>query len=230
MTIWADLWNLFFPRSCVICGKSLLQMEDFTCLHCLNSLPRTNFHLQKDNEMEKNFWGKMPIERATSYLYYSKGGNVRSILYELKYYGNKEIGRSMGRCMANEISPSGFFDDIDFIVPIPLHPKREKKRGYNQSEWLAKGISDITHISINKDVLIRTSCSITQTHKTRIERFESIRDVFKCIDPEILKDKHILLVDDVLTTGATLVAASDAMVGVDGLRISVLTLAIAGYD
>lgn len=230
MTIWANLWDLFFPRPCVICGKSLLQMEDFICLHCFNSLPRTNLHLQKDNEVEKNFWGKMPIECATSYLYYSKGGDVRNILYELKYYGNKEIGRSMGRCMANEISTSGFFDGIDFIVPVPLHPKREKERGYNQSEWLAKGISDITHIPINKNVLIRISYSITQTHKTRIERFESMRGMFKCINPEVLKDKHILFVDDVLTTGATLVAASDAMAGVSGLRISVLTLALAGYD
>ncbi|MGP1436676.1 MAG: ComF family protein [Phocaeicola sp.] len=230
MTIWTNLWDLFFPRPCVICGKPLLQMENFVCLHCLSNLPLTNLHLQKDNEIEKNFWGKMPIERATSYLYYSKGGDVRNLLYELKYYGNKEIGRFLGHCMANSISLSGFFDGIDFIVPIPLHPKREKERGYNQSEWLAKGIADITHFPIHKEVLIRSSYSTTQTHKTRIERFESMRDMFKCIHPEVLKDKHILLVDDVLTTGATLVAASDAMAGVGGLRISVLTLALAGYD
>lgn len=229
-TLWNSLWNLFFPKCCVVCGKPLLQTEEYLCLHCLKGLPRTNMHLQIDNEVEKNFWGKIPVQKASAFLYYTKGGDVRPILYELKYYGNKEIGNLLGRCMAKEILPSGFFRHIDYILPVPLHPKREKERGYNQSEWLAKGISNVTEIPLVTHLLSRSSYSSTQTHKTRIARFENMQGLFQCSDPEMLKGKHILLVDDVLTTGATLVATADALKGTEGLRISILTLALAGHD
>ncbi len=226
--IWTDLWELFFPRCCVVCGKLLLRNEQFLCLHCLSGLPRTNLHLQKENEIERNFWGKFPLERAASYLYYSKGGDVRRLLYELKYYGNKEIGNALGRCMATELQPSGFFDAIDCIIPVPLHRKKKRQRGYNQSECLADGISGVTHIPVASHIIVRDRYSATQTRKTRYERWENVEGLFRCECPGLLKNKHILLVDDVLTTGATIVSCADTLRNIEGLRISVLTLALAG--
>lgn len=226
--IWIDLWELFFPRCCIICGKHLLRCEQFLCMHCLSGLPRTNLHLQNDNEIERNFWGKFPIEHASSFLYYTKGGDVRQLLYELKYYGNKEIGMVLGKYMATELLPSGFFNAVDLIIPVPLHRKKKRQRGYNQSEWLANGISSITHIPVADYFVVRDRYTATQTRKSCYERWENVEGLFSCSNPELLVNKHILLVDDVLTTGATIVSCSDALKDISGLRISVLTLALAG--
>jgi ComF family protein len=185
-------------------------------------------HGKKDNEMEKSFWGRFPVERANAFLYYAKGGDVRKLLYELKYYGNWKIGVFMGKCMATELSSSSFFEGIDAIVPIPLHPEKICKRGYNQSEMLAKGISMVTGIPMWKDMLVRSQFTETQTHKSQYERWMNVNGVFVCKRPQELGGKHILLVDDVLTTGATLIACADALTEICDLKISVLTLAMAG--
>ncbi len=197
-------------------------------MHCLAGLPRTNFHQLKDNQVEKNLWGKLPVERATSFLYYTKGGDVSRILYELKYHGYKEVGEVMGRIAAAELSSSVFFKDIDYLIPVPLHKKRQRWRGYNQSEWIAFGISKITGIPVLAGALKRNIYTETQTHKGLFGRWENVKDIFSCTDPASLQGKHILLVDDVLTTGATLVACADALKDVPGVRISVFTLACAG--
>lgn len=228
MSIWNDWWELFFPRYCAVCGIRLSKTEDCLCFSCLSRLPRTHLHLQKDNEMEKNFWGRFPLGKATAFLYYAKGGDVRKLLYELKYYNNPKLGTVLGKCMASEIRPSGFFDGIDFLLPIPLHPKRLRMRGYNQSRMLAEGISSVTRIPIAYDGLVRNKETETQTHKSQYERWMNVNGVFACMNPKELEDKHILLVDDVMTTGATLVACADALKEVRNLRISVLTLALAG--
>lgn len=228
MSIWTDLWNLFFPHGCLLCGKQLVPGERVLCAKCLSELPRTRFHLCKDNAVERNFWGKFPVERATSFLYYAKGGDVRQLLYELKYHGNQEVGEVMGRVMAAELMHSRFFDGIDLIVPVPLHRRKERRRGYNQSECLARGISAVTGIPVDTKVVIRNRYTDTQTHKGQYERWENVRNLFDCVSPERLEGKHLLLVDDVLTTGATLVSCADAFHGIPGLRISVLTLALAG--
>ena len=155
MSIWTDLWNLFFPHSCLLCGRQLISGERVLCLKCLSGLPRTQFHLRKDNIVECNFWGKIPVEHATSFLYYAKGGNVRQLLYELKYHGNQEVGEVMGRMMASELMCSHFFDGIDLIVPVPLHQRKKRLRGYNQSECLARGVSVVTGIPMDTKVVIR---------------------------------------------------------------------------
>lgn len=226
--VWIDLWELFFPRCCVVCGKLLLRDEHFLCLHCLSGLPRTDMHLQKDNEIERNFWGKFPVERATSFLYYAKGGDVRQLLYELKYYGNKGIGAALGKYMATELLPSGFFEGIDCLIPVPLHPKKKRRRGYNQSERLVAGIASVTRIPVVQDALVRSQYAATQTRKGQYERWENVTGLFACEHPEHLENKHILLVDDVLTTGATIVSCADAIKNIPGIRISVLSLALAG--
>lgn len=228
MSIWSDIRELFFPRYCVICGKRLSINEECLCINCLSSLPRTMMHRKKDNEVEKNFWGRFSIERASAFLYYAKGGDVRKLLYDLKYYGGWRTGVFMGKCMASELSSSSFFEGIDAIVPIPLHPKRLRKRGYNQSDMLAQGISKVTSIPVWADVLARNQFTETQTHKSQYERWMNVNEVFVCRKPRDLEGKHILLVDDVLTTGATLIACADVLKEVPKLKISVLTLALAG--
>ena len=227
-SIWTDLWDFLFPRYCVICGQRLLRSEQFLCMDCLHKLPRTNLHTFPDNLIEKNLWGRLPLERASSFLYYAKGGSVQKLLFELKYYHNAEIGYYLGRCMAMELLSSGFFTGIDYIIPIPLHPKRLKERGYNQSEMLANGISSISHTPVQVGWVQRAHTTQTQTHKSRFERWENVKDVFQLTCDESLENCHLLLIDDVMTTGATLTACADAFRQIPGLRISVLTLALAG--
>lgn len=226
--VWVDFWELFFPRCCVICGRLLSRDECFLCLPCLSGLPRTGMHLQKGNEVERNFWGKFPVVRATSFFYYAKGGDVRQLLYELKYYGNKRMGVVLGKYMAAELLLSDFFKGIDCLIPVPLHPEKERRRGYNQSERLAAGVASATRIPVVPDVLARSRYTATQTRKSQYERWENVAGLFACEHPEHLENKHILLVDDVLTTGATIVACADAIKHIPGIRISVLTLALAG--
>ena len=227
MSIWTDLWKLFFPQCCLICGKTLLEGEEYLCFQCLSNIPRTHLYLRKDNEMEKELWGKFPIERASAYLYYSKGGDVKKLLTDLKYRGNADLGSFLGRCMTREMLSSGFFQGVDGIIPVPLHPRKQKIRGYNQSIMLANGISSVTNIPVWNDLLVRTQYTQTQTRKGSYERWLNVKDMFECTSPERLRDKHVLLVDDVFTTGATLVACADAFRQIPGLRFSVLTLAIA---
>lgn len=226
-TFLTDVCDFLFPRACCICGNSLLHDEKYCCTSCLMALPRTNLHLIEDNEIEKNFWGKINIKRATSFLYYSKGGDVRQLLYELKYHGNKYIGEFLGRVMASELIDSGFFDGIDCIIPVPLHKKKLHKRGYNQSEWLCKGISQVTSIPIRKDIIRRVSQTETQTHKGMYERWSNVNQAFQGEDVSSLNNLHILIVDDVLTTGATIVSCCDSFKDIKSIQISVLTLAIA---
>ena len=227
MSIWTDLWKLFFPQCCLVCGKTLLEGEEYLCFHCLTNMPRTHLYLHKDNEMEKELWGKFPIERASAYLYYSKGGDVKKLLTDLKYRGNADLGCFLGRCMTREMLSSGFFQGVDGIIPVPLHPRKQKIRGYNQSIMLANGISSVTNIPVWNDLLVRTQYTQTQTRKGSYERWLNVKDMFECTSPERLRGKHVLLVDDVFTTGATLVACADAFRQIPDLRFSVLTLALA---
>lgn len=219
--------SLFFPRCCIICSNPLAPGEACLCAHCNMNLPRTKLYAYNDNPVEKLFWGKIPLERATSFLYYRKGSDLRYLLYRLKYHGQKEIGEVMGRYMATEMLSSGFFSDIDVITPIPLHPKKQRLRGYNQSEWIARGISAVTGLPLDIHSVIRCKNTTTQTRKTTFERWENVDGTFTVRFPERVAGKHLLIVDDVLTTGATIVACASALAEVEGVRISVLTLAVA---
>lgn len=219
--------SLLFPRCCVVCGRPLAKGEECICAMCNINLPRTNYHLQKDNLVEQLFWGKIPLERATSFFFYRKGSDFRQILHQLKYGGQKEIGAIMGRYMASELTVSGFFEGIDVIIPVPLHKRKQRIRGYNQSEWIARGISAVTGICIDTEVIVRRKHTDTQTRKSTFERWENVDGIFELHHAESLKGKHLLVVDDVLTTGATTVACASRLMEIEGVRISVLTLAVA---
>ena len=174
-------------------------------------------------------WGKLPLERATSYFFYHKGSDFRRILHQLKYGGRKDLGETMGRFMAAELTVSGFFHSVDVIVPIPLHPRKQRMRGYNQSECIAKGVAAVTGIPLDAASVMRRKHTETQTSKSAYERWENVDGIFHLRHPERFVGKHILLVDDVLTTGATTTACADVFRDVEGVRISVLTLAVANF-
>lgn len=219
--------SLLFPRCCVVCGSPLAKGEECICAMCNMNLPRTDYHLQKDNPVEQLFWGKVPLERATSFFFYRKGSDFRQILHQLKYGGRKEIGAIMGRYMASELLASGFFEGVDVIIPVPLHKRKQRIRGYNQSEWIARGVAAVTGIPINDESVVRRKNTDTQTRKSAFERWENVDGIFELNHSESLVGKHILLIDDVLTTGATTVACISSLMEIEGMRISVLTLAMA---
>lgn len=219
--------SLFFPRYCIVCGRTLAKGEECLCTMCNINLPRTDYHLRKDNPVEKMFWGKIPLERATSFFFYRKGSDFRQILHQLKYGGQKGIGAIMGRYMAAELLESGFFEGVDVILPVPLHKKKQQIRGYNQSEWIARGIAVVTGISIDTESVVRRKNTETQTRKSFLERWENVEGIFELNHAESLIGKHILIVDDVLTTGATTVECASCLTDIEGIRISILTLAMA---
>ncbi|WP_390601613.1 ComF family protein [Bacteroides sp. f07] len=219
--------SLFFPRYCIVCGRTLAKGEECLCTMCNINLPRTDYHLRKDNPVEKMFWGKIPLERATSFFFYRKGSDFRQILHQLKYGGQKGIGAIMGRYMAAELLESGFFEGVDVILPVPLHKKKQQIRGYNQSEWIARGIAAVTGISIDTESVVRRKNTETQTRKSFLERWENVEGIFELNHAESLVGKHILIVDDVLTTGATTVECASCLTDIEGIRISILTLAMA---
>lgn len=225
--LFQNLLSFFYPRLCITCETPLQRNESFFCLHCLHNLPETNYHLQKENPLNEIFSGRVKVKNTVSFLFYRKGTGVQNILHHLKYKGNKEIGYFLGKMYGEKLIIEESFQDIDLIIPIPLHKKKEKKRGYNQSEWIAKGLSDGMKIPYNSNALVRKDYTDTQTKKSRFNRWQNVKDVFQIIDADLLKGKHILLCDDVLTTGATMEAAIQKLIEIENITVSVATLAIA---
>lgn len=227
-TIWNNLLNLFFPNVCKLCRRPLVAGEEQVCLKCLCDLPHTGYHKQTDNPVEQLFFGKNRIEHATAYLRYEKGGKVQTLIHSLKYHDNQELGYLLGRQMARELqadhSPIG---SVDLLLPVPLHPRKKRQRGYNQSEWIASGIRSVWNIPIDTRNLIRVTYTNTQTRKAVYDRWLNVRSIFQVIHPEALQGKHVLLIDDVITTGATLSACAQALSAIPGIRISILALSVA---
>ena len=228
VSFWHRLLDLISPRLCVVCGQRLTVSEDVICTKCNLHLPRTDFHQDPyENEMAKLFWHQIPVERATALLYYESHAETANILYELKYKGHPEVGEVMGRLMAKELQPSGFFDGIDGIVPIPLAKKRQRQRGYNQSLEIARGISAITSLPIYNKVVRRKAFEGSQTNKGRWERNENVEGVFELKDASAIQGKHLLMVDDVVTTGATVIACVQELCKADNVKVSVIALGFA---
>ncbi len=225
--LWEHFFNLLYPNLCVVCGENLLKSEQHICLSCLCSIPKTNYHCHPDNPIEKRFWGKVPIHRATAFFFFQKGSSFQKLLHALKYKGNKEIGWKIGQYAAVDLLESEDFMSVDVIIPVPLHPEKYKKRGYNQSEWIGKGLSEILEKPQDITTLVRNKENTTQTKKSVFERYENTEGIFECTDIATLAGKHILLVDDVLTTGSTLEACVSALLKTEGIKVSIFTLAVA---
>lgn len=218
------LLKLFFPDVCVVCGEELLENETGICLGCIFKLPRTNNFNKKDNSAEKLMAGRIPFERIATFCVYADGGKLKPLIHHLKYYNRKDIGLLLGKLFGKDLLGSDFLKSVDLIVPVPLHPKKEKERGYNQAEQIAKGISEVVDLPISTDVLIRKVHNPTQTKRTKTERWLNVKGIFSVVNPDMYESKHILLVDDVLTTGSTVEACGVALQDCENIKISIATI------
>ena len=225
MNWWTRILDFISPRLCVVCGERLSPTERSLCSVCMLHLPRTTYQFSPDdNPMAQLFWHLTPIKRAAALLYYEPHSELARLIYDLKYQDRPDIGEDMGRLMANEMQLAHSFDGIDVLLPVPLSRKRLRQRGYNQSEMLAIGVSDITHLPVVTKALRRKHFVKSQTRLSRHERQENVEDMFELRDSSRLQGKHVLLIDDICTTGATLIACIDALKNIPGIRLSVLTL------
>ncbi len=219
-----SIGHLFYPHHCAGCGNDIIDDHQLLCLRCLHELPVTHFHQQAHNPVEKLFWGRLPITTAFSYLFFTKDSMLQTLLHQLKYKGNKEIGFFLGQQMGLALQNSSREIVIDAIVPLPLYPSREKKRGYNQATVISNGIADILKVPVLNNIVVRTRSTETQTHKSRVERWQNMEGNFLVKDREAILNKNILLVDDVITTGATLEACGQVLLkeGLGALHIGSL--------
>ena len=222
-----DFISLLFPRICAACGNSLWKQEETVCLSCEFHLPRTNYHLSLENPVSRLFWGRVNLESAAAYLYFNKGNKVQRLIHQLKYKGRKDIGIYLGRQYGQHLKHSPFFQTVQLIVPVPLHTKKLRIRGYNQSEQIAFGMGETMKVPVDPNALFRKKETETQTKKSRFRRWQNVAEVFDVPDPVSLEMKHVLVVDDVITTGATLESCIRALSSVPGIRISVATIAVA---
>lgn len=221
-----DIESLFFPDACLACFNSLVYNEKIICVSCRHQLPLTNYHLYNDNPVEKVFHGRINIENATALLSYRGSGTVKNLIHYLKYKGYEEIGELLGKMMGFELSKTSSFSGINMVLPVPLHPKRLKKRGYNQVALFGKQIALALEASYDDTIIYRKVNSETQTFKNRLMRWQHKEHVFEARETELLANRHILLVDDVVTTGATIEACAYALRDVPNLKISIATMAI----
>ena len=228
ISFWSRLIDIIAPRACVICGNRLAIAENTICTVCNMHIPRTQFFKDPyNNEMAKLFWGQIPIEKGVALFYYEGHSQVSNIIYTLKYGNQPDIGVKMGRIVAKEYYGNDFFNDIDMIIPIPLAKKRLRKRGYNQSMEIAKGVNEITDIPIAGNIVSRQAFVGSQTDKDRWGRMKNVEGVFHLDTPEKIRGKHLLIIDDVVTTGATVISCAKELTKAGNVKISVLSLGFA---
>jgi ComF family protein len=221
-----ELIHLFFPRVCPGCSEALLRNEKLVCYTCFLQLPQTDYHQSPfDNPINRLFWGRVPIYASSAFLYFRKSGVVQELLHALKYGNQPEIGSFLGAEYGKKLMSNNPFCSSDLILPVPLHSKREQQRGYNQSVFFAEGLSENLKIETSKSLLKRTDFKSSQTKKGRFERWQNVSTVFEVSKPEKVHDKHVLLVDDVITTGATIEACARQLFLSGASRVSVLCIA-----
>ena len=220
-----DFSHLLYPHNCEGCGTDVLNDDAILCTKCLFNLPETNFTNTKNNPVEKIFYGRLNIIAATAAYYFTKNSLLQHLMIQLKYRNNKDVGFFLGKQLGYQLKESERFNDVDVLVPLPLNPKKEKKRGYNQAMIICEGIASVWQKPVLKNTLIRTQFTETQTQQDRIHRWQNMQHVFAMADKNSLQGKHVLLVDDVITTGATLEACGTTIVNIPNTQLSIATLA-----
>jgi len=221
-----DFINLLYPGVCHICDAELLKNEKLICTSCLHDLPITSYHLDNENPVIKVFYGRVKIEKATALLHFRKKAGVQQLIHDLKYRGHREIGTYFGKWLGKELADSDWFGKIDVIIPVPLHKSKLKQRGYNQVEDFGKELATALNAEYIDDVLLKISSTQTQTLKDRLSRWGKLKDTLLVQNSEKIRGKHILLVDDLVTTGATLEACAQKLNETPQVKISIATMAI----
>ncbi len=227
LSLLSDVLSVFLPRTCAACGYPLKDWEECLCLKCMAGIPLTRFHLNPDNPLAEVFWGRVRIEQAVAWFYFRKGSAYQEVLHNLKYNDRPAIGIFLGKQLGYELKNSPVFRKPDRIIPVPLHRKKLRKRGYNQSERISQGLAFSLGVPVSTKALVRTSQTDTQTRKSRYDRYLNVSGKFAVRDPGSIAGSHILLVDDVVTTGATLEACAEVLLSVPGVKVSLATVAWA---
>jgi len=227
--IWSGFLHLLYPELCVACGEDLPAAGGCFCFKCQLKLSTSDMHLLRENEFTDRLWGKLNLEGGAAMYYFTRKSPIQRALHQLKYHNKPDIGIKIGRMFGRKLRNSEIFNSVNAIIPVPLHPKKERLRGYNQSTMFAQGISEELEIPVLSKALVRRAFTETQTKKKRMERFKNVGEVFVVDKPSLIQGKHLLLVDDVLTTGATLEVCGQALLAVPETRLSVATIAIATH-
>ena len=222
-----DFLELFFPHYCLTCSAPLVKGEDLVCTVCCYDLPQTTSHQELDNLVAQKLYGRVPIRYAMALYKFRKAGKVQKLLHYLKYKHKPSVGKVLGRRYGTILKEAYLDKSFDLIVPVPLHSSRLRQRGYNQSDYFAQGLAEVLHIPWSNQCVKRTRATLTQTRKQQLERFKNVEDAFYVTDAAVVCAKRLLLVDDVITTGATLEACSTALLAVGSSEISVATIAVA---
>ena len=225
MHFFKDILNLFFPDLCNCCEEQLVKNESLICLKCRFDLPLAEVSDVKDNFVEKTFYGRVPIEFGTTLFFYKQKGIVQKLIYQLKYKNKEELGAMFGQWFGNELATCNRLPKIDFVIPVPLHKRKRKSRGYNQVTKFGQEIAKCINAEFNEGILQSISISETQSKKQRLDRWKNVKEKFHLSDTKIFKNKRVLLVDDIITTGATLEACTIELQKSEGIKISIAAIA-----
>lgn len=223
----SDLIDFFFPNLCAACEEHLVRGEEGLCIGCLLAMPVTGFEKDPENPVMKQFWGKVPVFAAMAYCHFSKGGKMQQLIHQLKYKNRPDIGVKLGQLCGQQLQTVSHYSDAQFVVPVPLHANKQRLRGYNQAACIGQGLAQILNIPHLEAALQRRKNTATQTRKGRFERSQNVSSVFEVSASKTLEGRKILLVDDVVTTGSTLVSAAEELLKIPGVRVSIVTIAFA---
>lgn len=218
--------SLIYPETCCACKSLLADGEEHLCIYCLHGLPKTDFIHYRENQLSRIFWGRMRLETGTSLFYFQKGGKVQRVIHQFKYRGNTDLGFFLGTMLGVSMQSADLYAGLDLIIPVPLHPAKERKRGFNQSRVIGEGIAHVLSKPCPGHLLVRNEYTSTQTKKSRFNRWENVSAVFEVPDAGLIEGKNILLVDDVVTTGSTLEACGQRLLEIPGTKLWIATLAI----